>query len=189
MEYKKFEDLMYLVNGYIHNEASLSLIKRADDRAYELHNGQFRKSGEPYIIHPLNVACILAELHVEPATICAGLLHDVVEDTQISKEELAKEFSEDIAEIVDGVTKISNLTFVSLEEKQVENHQKMLLAMGRDIRVIVVKLADRLHNIRTLNYMPGEKRERIAKETLEIYAPLAHKLGMFRIKAELEDTA
>ena len=189
MEYKKFEDLMFLVNGYIHNQKSHDLITRAYNRAFELHAGQFRKSGEPYIIHPLNVACILAELHVGPDTICAGLLHDVVEDTQISKEELAKEFSDDIAEIVDGVTKISNLKFVSLEEKQVENHQKMLLAMGRDIRVIVVKLADRLHNIRTLNFMPAEKRERIARETLEIYAPLAHKLGMFRIKAELEDTA
>ncbi len=189
MEYKKFDDLMYLVKTYILNEKSHELITKAYNRAYELHQGQFRKSGEPYIIHPLNVACILAELHVGPDTICAGLLHDVVEDTQISKEELAKEFSEDIAEIVDGVTKISNLKFVSLEEKQVENHQKMLLAMGRDIRVIVVKLADRLHNIRTLNFMPAEKRERIARETLEIYAPLAHKLGMFRIKAELEDTS
>ena len=189
MEYKKIDDLMFLINQYIHNPKSQELIIRAYNRAYELHQGQLRKSGEPYIIHPLNVACILAELHVGPDTICAGLLHDVVEDTQISKEELAQEFSEDIAEIVDGVTKISNLKFVSLEEKQVENHQKMLLAMGRDIRVIVVKLADRLHNIRTLNFMPAEKRERIARETLEIYAPLAHKLGMFRIKAELEDTA
>ena len=189
MEYKKFEDLMFLVNTYIHKEESINLITKAYNRAAELHNGQFRKSGEPYIIHPLNVACILAELHVGPDTICAGLLHDVVEDTSISKEELKSEFSEDIAEIVDGVTKISNLKFVSLEEKQVENHQKMLLAMGRDIRVIVVKLADRLHNIRTLYFMPAEKQERIAKETLEIYAPLAHKLGMFRIKAELEDTA
>ena len=189
MEYKKIDDLMFLINQYIHNPKSQELIIRAYNRAYELHQGQLRKSGEPYIIHPLNVACILAELHVGPDTICAGLLHDVVEDTQISKEELAQEFSEDIAEIVDGVTKISNLKFVSLEEKQVENHQKMLLAMGRDIRVIVVKLADRLHNIRTLNFIPAEKRERIARETLEIYAPLAHKLGMFRIKAELEDTA
>ncbi len=189
MEYKKFEDLMYLVNSYIHNQPAHDLITKAYNRAYDLHQGQFRKSGEPYIIHPLNVACILAELHVGPDTICAGLLHDVVEDTEITKEEVAKEFSEDIAEIVDGVTKIGNLKFVSLEEKQVENHQKMLLAMGKDIRVIVVKLADRLHNIRTLNFMPEEKRGRIAKETLEIYAPLAHKLGMFRIKAELEDTA
>ena len=189
MEYKKFEDLLFLLSTYIHKEESINLITKAYNRAAELHNGQFRKSGEPYIIHPLNVACILAELHVGPDTICAGLLHDVVEDTGISKEELKNEFSEDIAEIVDGVTKISNLKFVSLEEKQVENHQKMLLAMGRDIRVIVVKLADRLHNIRTLYYMPAEKQERIAKETLEIYAPLAHKLGMFRIKAELEDTA
>ncbi len=189
MVYTSFFDLFELVQKYIHKEESLDLITKAYNWAYELHDGQFRKSGEPYIIHPLNVACILANLHVGPDTICAGLLHDVIEDTNATREELANEFSEDIAEIVDGVTKISNLKFVSLEEKQVENHQKMLLAMGKDIRVIVVKLADRLHNIRTLNFMPEEKRERIARETLEIYAPLAHKLGMFRIKAELEDSS
>ncbi|MGM9970569.1 MAG: RelA/SpoT family protein [Anaeroplasma sp.] len=189
MSYTTYEDLYNIVTTYIHKEDSLNLIKRAYDRAFSLHNGQFRKSGEPYIIHPLNVACILASLHVGPDTICAGLLHDVVEDTPITKEELANEFSEDIAELVDGVTKVGQLKFVSLEQKQVENHQHMLLAMAKDIRVIVVKLADRLHNIRTLGALNIEKKERIAKETLEIYAPLAHKLGMFRIKAELEDTA
>ena len=189
MEKTSFEDLYNLVIKYIHNEESLNLIKKAYDLAYNLHNGQLRKSGEPYIIHPLNVACILATLNVGPATLCAGLLHDVVEDTACSKEELAKEFGQDVAEIVDGVTKLEKLQFVSLEQKQVENHQHMLLAMAKDIRVIVVKLADRLHNIRTLGSLANEKQVRIARETLEIYAPLAHKLGMFRIKAELEDTA
>ena len=150
MEKTSFEDLYNLVIKYIHNEESLNLIKKAYDLAYNLHNGQLRKSGEPYIIHPLNVACILATLNVGPATLCAGLLHDVVEDTACSKEELAKEFGQDVAEIVDGVTKLEKLQFVSLEQKQVENHQHMLLAMAKDIRVIVVKLADRLHNIRTL---------------------------------------
>ena len=189
MTYTTLDDLMSFVKVYIHNEDSIKKITHAYDVAYKCHDGQFRKSGEPYIIHPLNVACILASLHVGPDTICAGLLHDVVEDTDMTKEELASDFGEDIAELVDGVTKVGQLKFVSLEEKQVENHQHMLLAMAKDIRVIVVKLADRLHNIRTLGSLNNEKQVRIAKETLEIYAPLAHKLGIFRIKAELEDTA
>ena len=184
-----YEELEKIFSTYIHKEESVNLIKKAYDTAKRLHDGQMRKSGEPYIIHPLNVACILAELHVGPATICAGLLHDVVEDTQATKEDLEKEFGNDVAEIVDGVTKVGQLKFTSLEQKQVENHQHMLLAMAKDIRVIVVKLADRLHNIRTLNSLPTEKQIRIARETLEIYAPLAHKIGMFRIKAELEDTS
>ncbi len=189
MVYTKLEELLELTGTYIHKQESIDLITRAYNRAYELHNGQFRKSGEPYIIHPLNVACILAGLHAGPSTICAGLLHDVVEDTPITSEELQKEFGSEIAEIVDGVTKVGQLKFASLEQKQVENHQHMLLAMAKDIRVIIVKLADRLHNIRTLSSLREDKRVRIARETLEIYAPLAHKLGMFRIKAELEDTA
>ena len=159
MEYQTYEELEKIVKTYVHSEETLNLIKKAYDVAFKFHAGQKRKSGEPYIIHPLNVACILAELKVAPDTICAGLLHDVVEDTSLTKEEIAEMFNEDIADIVDGVTKISNIKFVSLEEKQIENHQKMLLAMGKDIRVIVVKLADRLHNIRTLNFMPEEKQE------------------------------
>ncbi len=189
MIYHTLDDLLKLTDEYIHKEESIELITKAFNRANSLHEGQFRKSGEPYIIHPLNVACILANLHAGPQTICAGLLHDVVEDTPITKEELAKEFGAEIAEIVDGVTKVGQLKFASLEQKQVENHQHMLLAMAKDIRVIIVKLADRLHNIRTLSSLAEEKRVRIARETLEIYAPLAHKLGMFRIKAELEDSS
>ena len=189
MSRSTYEELYELTSTYLHKEENQALIKKAYDWAFNLHNGQFRKSGEPYIIHPLNVACILAELHVGPATIAAGLLHDVVEDTNCTKEDLEREFGFDIAELVDGVTKLNQLKFVSLEQKQAENHQHMLLSMAKDIRVIVVKLADRLHNIRTLGALSEEKQVRIAKETLEIYAPLAHKLGMFRIKAELEDTA
>ena len=182
-----YDDLYNLTKDYIKKESSQQLIRKAFDVASELHINQFRKSGEPYIVHPFNVACILATLHVGPATIAAGLLHDVVEDTPYTYEDVLREFGKDIADMVEGVTKLTQLQFSSLEEKQAENQQHMLLAMGKDIRVIVVKLADRLHNIRTLGVLPKEKQERIAKETLDIYAPLAHKLGMFRIKAELED--
>ncbi len=184
-----YEDLYAVTSQYIHTTKDQELIRKAYDVAATLHEGQFRKSGEAYIVHPLCVAIILAELHAGPATLCAGLLHDTVEDTKETKEDVAKVFGEDIASIVDGVTKLTQLKFASLEEKQAENHQHMLLAMAKDIRVIIVKLADRLHNIRTLGALSAEKQERIAKETLEIYAPLAHKLGMFKIKAELEDTA
>ena len=189
MNYTSYDDLYERITKYIHKDEHLSLIKKAYDLAVKLHDGQLRKSGEPYIIHPLNVAIILADLHVGPAAIAAGLLHDVVEDTECTKEELASLFGNDIAELVDGVTKVGQLKFASLEQKQVENHQHMLLAMARDIRVIIVKLADRLHNIRTLGALNNEKQVRIARETLEIYAPLAHKMGMFRIKAELEDSS
>lgn len=184
-----YADLYKITSQYIHSTKDQDMMFRAFNIANRLHEGQFRKSGEAYIIHPLSVAIILAELHVGPSTICAGLLHDTVEDTPETKEDVAKEFNMDIANIVDGVTKLTQLKFASLEQKQAENHQHMLLAMAKDIRVIVVKLADRLHNIRTLGALPPEKQERIARETLEIYAPLAHKLGMFKIKAELEDTA
>ncbi len=191
MNYTKFEELLMLSGRYIHKEESINLIKKAYNFAKEHHEGQLRKSGEPYIIHPLNVACILAEINTGPATICAGLLHDVVEDTNVTLEEIAEEFNSDIAGIVDGVTKVDKLVFTDVADKQATNQQHMLLAMAKDIRVVIVKLADRLHNIRTLGAFSGsvEKQKRIAKETLDIYAPLAHKLGIFRIKAELEDTS
>lgn len=181
------EMLMNSVTKYIHKESDLNLITKAYELARDKHKNQFRRSGESYIIHPLAVTIILAELHVGPNTLCAGLLHDVVEDTETTIEDIARDFNEDIAGMVDGVTKVTKLQFVSLERQQVSNHQKMLLAMSKDIRVIVIKLADRLHNMRTLDSMPPEKQVRIANETLEIYAPLASRLGMFKIKAELED--
>ena len=182
-----FNRLLEKVNVYIHKEDDLALIERAFEYAKDKHSKQFRKSGEPYIIHPLEVSIILAELHAGPNTICAGLLHDVVEDTDTSLEQLTKDFNSDVASIVDGVTKINKLQFSSLEKAQVTNHQKMLFAMAKDIRVVIVKLADRLHNMRTLDAMIPEKQVRIAKETLEIYAPIADKLGMFHIKSELQD--
>lgn len=185
----EYEDLYALTSQYIHKEESHALMKKAYDLASRLHEGQFRQSGEAYIIHPLSVAIILAELHAGPATICAGLLHDTVEDTNETEEDIAKDFGEDIASLVDGLTKINQMKFTSVEQKQAENQQHMLLAMARDIRVIIVKLADRLHNIRTLGVCSEEKQKRVARETLDIYAPLAHKLGMFQIKAELEDKA
>lgn len=187
MDNISFKDLLNKVTTYIHNETDLKRIYEAYEFADEKHQGQMRKSGDPYITHPLHVAIILAELHVGPDTIIAGLLHDVVEDTNVILDEISKKFGSDVAGMVDGVTKLTMMKFTSLEEKQAENQQKMLLAMGKDIRVIVVKLADRLHNIRTIDAQNPEKRARICKETLEIYAPLAHRLGMFKIKAELED--
>ena len=184
-----FLDLEKKISSYIHHEKDLNLIKEAYELANEKHKGQLRKSGEPYIIHPLSVAMILADLNVGPNTLIAAILHDVVEDTDCELKMIAEKFGNDVANIVDGVTKVTQMKFSSLEKQQAENHQKMIIAMAKDIRVIVVKLADRLHNLRTLEFQSPEKQVRIALETLEIYAPLAHKLGMFKIKAELEDTA
>lgn len=182
-----FLEVFEQINTYIHKQSDLDLIKKAYEFASLKHQNQFRKSGEAYIIHPLSVTMILAQLHVGPNTLTAGLLHDVVEDTDTTLEDIASMYNPDVASIVDGVTKVSQLVFASLEKKQVATHQKMLLAMSKDIRVIIVKLADRLHNMRTMEFMKPESQIRISRETLEIYAPLAHRLGMFTIKAELED--
>ncbi len=175
------------INSYITNKDSLDMINHAYDYAYEKHSRQFRKSGEPYFVHLLNVAYELSKLKVGPTTICAGLLHDVIEDCGITAEEFKQEFGEEIYHIVEAVTKIGNLKFKDEKEYQAANHRKILMAMAKDVRVILVKLCDRLHNMRTLQYMPPEKQQRIAKETLEVYAPIAHRLGLAEIKNELED--
>lgn len=184
---KTIDDIITYCQSYLHNEDNLNLIKKAYDVAKKKHEGQFRKSGDPYIQHPVEVAYILATLHAGPDTIAAGLLHDVLEDTDMSKEKMAATFNKDVAEIVDGVTKISKLKYMTKEKALAHNHEKLLLAMAKDIRVILVKIADRLHNMRTIQFHSEEKQKRIAQETLDLYAPLAHRLGMYRIKAELED--
>ena len=181
------EDVILNASTYMHDEKNLGLIKKAYDVANKQHEGQFRKSGDPYVQHPLEVAYILTTLNTGPNTIAAGLLHDVLEDTEITKEELTKEFNEDVTNIVDGVTKISKLKYMTKEKALAHNHEKLLLAMAKDIRVIIVKLVDRLHNMRTIEFHNEEKQKRIAQETLDLYSPLAHRLGMYRIKAELED--
>jgi GTP pyrophosphokinase len=168
-------------------DVDLSLIENAWAYAQKAHDGQVRESGEPYFDHPVAVAFILADMNLDPNTIAAGLLHDVIEDTGKSYGEISEAFGPEIAALVDGVTKLSRMDFKSREEQQAESLRKMFVAMAKDIRVILIKLADRLHNMRTLDYSPPEKQKRVAGETLEIYAPLAHRLGMWRMKWELED--
>jgi GTP diphosphokinase / guanosine-3',5'-bis(diphosphate) 3'-diphosphatase len=182
----RFEDVERKVERH-HPDADLELLRRAYIYSAKSHKDQVRASGEPYLIHPLSVAQILADMKLDVPTVCTGLLHDVVEDTLATIEDIESLFGKDVAMLVDGVTKISNLGKVSKEEAQAENLRKMVLAMVGDIRVVLVKLADRSHNMRTLGYLKPEKRKRIAEETLEVYAPIAHRLGMSKIRAELED--
>ena len=182
-----YDELIASVKKY-HPSTDISMIEKAYKIAYEAHEGQKRKSGEPYIIHPLCVAIILADLELDKETIVAGLLHDVVEDTVMTTEEITKEFGAEVALLVDGVTKLGQLSYSADKvEEQAENLRKMFLAMAKDIRVIMVKLADRLHNMRTLKYMKPEKQKEKARETMDIYAPLAQRLGISKIKVELDD--
>ncbi|MSC10929.1 HD domain-containing protein, partial [Lactobacillus rhamnosus] len=179
-------DVMKLCKAYM-NPEHLAFVEKAYKFAAYVHKDQVRKSGEPYIIHPIQVAGILAELKMDPETVASGYLHDVVEDTNITLGDIEEVFGHDVAVIVDGVTKLSKVTYVAHKDELAENHRKMLLAMAKDLRVIMVKLADRLHNMRTLQHLRPDKQRRIANETLEIYAPLADRLGISTIKWELED--
>jgi GTP pyrophosphokinase len=182
----RFEDIYETVRRH-HPEGELDLLRKAYIFSAVEHKGQTRASGEPYLVHPLEVAAILAELRMDPACVAVGLLHDVLEDTLTTPEKLREFFGEDVLHLVEGVTKISKIPFSSSEERQAENFRKLLLAMVDDVRVILVKLADRLHNMRTLQHLPAERQVRIARETMDIYAPVAGRLGMSRIKNELED--
>lgn len=186
IEEELYKELIDKMNTY-HPTKEFNMIDRAYHLAVEAHKEQKRKSGEPYIIHPLKVAYILAELELDKETITAGILHDTIEDTQYTYEDIANIFSEEVANLVDGVTKLGKLSYSTKEEMQAENYRKMFMAMAKDIRVILIKLADRLHNMRTLNYMTEAKQREKAQETLDIYAPLAHRLGISKIRTEMED--
>lgn len=185
---EKMDEFLEYLKG-LNPNYDLEIIKKAYLTAATMHKGQLRKSGEPYIIHPVETAKILAQLGMDEQTIVAGLLHDVVEDTPYTEEQLTEEFGSEVALLVDGVTKLGNLVFETKEEAQAENMRKMFLAMSKDIRVLIIKLSDRLHNMRTIDYMPPNKIKEKCRETLEIYAPLANRLGMFNMKFELEDIA
>src|SRR5437773_2234420 len=182
----RFEDLLEKVRAYS-PDADVELLRRAYVFSAFEHRGQVRHSGEPYLIHPLAVADFLADMKLDAVAIAAGLLHDVVEDTLTTIERIEELFGSEVAHVVEGVTKISAIPFQSSEERQAENFRKMLLAMVDDIRVIVVKLADRLHNMRTLNHLPEDRRIKIAQETRDIYAPIANRRGMSKVKNELEE--
>ena len=185
---ERFEVLKDMVAGYA-SEEDLALLEKAYRFAEKAHKGQCRKSGEPFIAHPVEVAIILADVRMDVETLCAALLHDTVEDTSATVETLTTEFSEQVASLVEGVTKISRIEVGSLTEEQAQTIRKMLVAMNQDIRVIVIKLADRLHNMRTLRALAEDRRIYKSRETLEVYAPIAHRLGIDSIKWELEDLA
>src|SRR6201989_679656 len=172
-----------------HPQADLNLLRRAYLFSAREHRGQKRASGESYLVHPLEVANILADMKLDPVSVWTGLLHDVVEDPLADTETIRNYFGEEVAHLVEGLTKISHISKLSREEQQAENVRKMLLAMVDDVRVVLVKLAARLHNMRTLHYLKPEKRKRIAQETMDIYAPIAHRLGMGKLRGELEDLA
>ena len=182
-----YNELIATVKKY-HPSDDISLIEKAYEVASKAHKDQKRKSGEPYIIHPLCVSIILADLELDKETIAAGMLHDVVEDTILTYDEIKEMFGQDVAELVDGVTKLTKISWSADKlDMQAENLRKMFLAMAKDIRVILIKLADRLHNMRTLQYMTPEKQKEKAKETMEIYSPIAQRLGISKIKVELDD--
>ena len=182
MSYEEFEKLIFF-----YNPEAMEIIRKAYLYAKDLHEGQYRQSGEPYIIHPLNVAYILAEMHADSDTICAGLLHDTLEDTNITKEDIAHEFNQDIANLVDGVTKLAKMNFSSKEEQVLANTRKIITGITNDVRIIIIKLADRLHNMRTLQFKTEFKQKENALETMDIFVPFAYYIGAYKMKSELED--
>src|SRR5215467_6814678 len=184
----RFEEILDKVQAY-NPQTDEDLLRRAYVSSAREHKGQVRRSGQPYLIHPLNVASILADLKADDMAIVVGLLHDVLEDTLTTKESIAKQFGVRVADMVDGLTKISKFSYVSREEEQAETFRKMILAMVSDLRVVLVKLADRLHNMRTLRFLPEARQIEISRETMDIYAPIANRLGMGLVKGELEDLA
>ena len=185
MENITLEKLLDEVEKY--NPTEVEIIKKAYEYAKTLHEGQYRQSGEPYIIHPLNVAYILAEMHADKDTVCAGLLHDTIEDTKTTKEDIAHDFNQEIANLVDGVTKLAKMNFSTKEEQNSANTRKIITGITNDVRIIIIKLADRLHNMRTIEYKSEFKRKENSIETMEIFVPLAYSIGAYRIKSELED--
>ena len=182
----RLNDILEKVQAY-NPGADLNIIRKAYVYSALAHKGQVRLSGEPYLVHPIEVANIIADLKMDVASVTAGILHDTLEDTLTSMEELSTRFGEEVTTLVEGLTKISKISFKTSEERQAENFRKMILAMVKDVRVLIIKLADRLHNMRTLEFQRPEKQQAIARETLDIYAPLANRLGISWIKQELED--